>query len=271
MAVYKAYAFFGSAKTGKEGLTVTVDVTKAADDSLVATNQAANEVRTGLYSYSYTSANKDDYLFMFKTADTTVDMQHVPALSTEQLANLDGTISGIPAAVWAVATSTLTGVGTIGKYIMDLIAGVWAYVSRTLTQTAAQVQAAMTGTTMLIHRGDTFTASLSGLGNISARTKLYFTVKGSKSDLDSAAIIGLEETAGLTVLNGAAYSTTTNGSIVVTDAVTGALTITLAPAVTALLAGNGLYYDIQMVTAAGVTTLTASTCNVDADVTRAVS
>lgn len=216
---------------------------------------------------TYTIANQIDANALSGGTDAT----QIRAAIGMNAANLDTQLSGIPAAVWAVATSTLTAAGTIGKYIMDLIAGVWAYVSRTLTQTSAQVQAAMSGTTMLIHRGDTFTAPLTGLGNISTRTKLYFTVKGNKSDLDSGAIIQLEETAGLTVLNGAAYTTVTDGSIVVTDAVTGALTITLKPDVTKSLAGNGLYYDLQIVTATGVTTITAATCNVVEDVTRAVS
>lgn len=170
MAVYKAYAFFSSAKTGKTGLTVTVDVTKAADDSLVATNQAANEVRTGLYSYSYTSANKDDYLFMFKTTDTTVDMQNVPALTTEQLsANLDGAVSEIPASVWNTATSGLTSAGSIGKFVIDLLtaipAAVWNVSVRTLTSFGtliADIVAAILGggTSVFVY---SVTNSVSGL------------------------------------------------------------------------------------------------------------
>lgn len=121
MAVYKAYAFFTASKVGKASITVTVDVYKAADDSQVATGQAANEVAGGLYSYSYTSASNDDYLFIFKTTDTSVDLQNIPALATEQLsANLDAQVSTLPALVWAVATSALTAAGTIGKLLLDL-------------------------------------------------------------------------------------------------------------------------------------------------------
>ena len=233
MAVYKAYAFFTAAKAGKTGLTVTVDVFKAADDSQVVTNQAANEVAGGLYSYSYTNATDDDFLFVFKTADTSVDVQHVPALA---------------------------------------ITPTWSAASRTLTQTAASVVAAVSGSDITAHRGDTLTANLTGLGNISTRTKLYFTVKGDKSDLDSGAVIQLEETAGLTVLNGAVYATVTDGSLVVTNETTGAVTITIKPAVTDDLSGRGLYYDIQMLTAAGVvTTLTNGEFDITEDVTRAIA
>jgi hypothetical protein len=91
-------------------------------------------------------------------------------------------------------------------------------------------------------------------------------------DLDSAAILLIEETAGLTVVNGAVYATVANGDITVDDAAAGDVTITVDEAVTALLSvASGLYYDIQMVTAAGVITLAAGRLTVAADVTRAVS
>lgn len=152
-------------------------------------------------------------------------------------------------------------------------ADVWAYGARTLTQTAAQVAAVLSGSTITATRGDTLSASLTGLGDISARTKLWFTVKADVEQADTAATILLEETAGLTVLNGATYATTANGSITVTDAVTGALTIALAAAVTQYLQAGPYQYDIQMLTASGVTTLTYGMFTVDAspDVTRTVS
>jgi len=233
MAVYKAYAFFTAAKAGKTGLTVTVDVFKAADDSQVVTNQAANEVAGGLYSYSYTNATDDDFLFVFKTADTSVDAQHVPALA---------------------------------------ITPTWSAASRTLTQTAASVVAAVSGSDITAHRGDTLTASLTGLGAINTRSKLWFTVKRDRGDADTAAVLMIEETAGLTVVNGAVYATVTDGSLVVTNETTGAVTITIKPAVTDDLSGRGLYYDIQMLTAAGVvTTLTNGEFDITEDVTRAIA
>ena len=233
MAVYKAYAFFTATKTGKTGLTVTVDVFKAADDSQVVTNQAANEVAGGLYSYSYTNATDDDFLFVFKTADTSVDAQHVPALA---------------------------------------ITPTWSAASRTLTQTAASVVAAVSGSDITAHRGDTLTANLTGLGAINTRSKLWFTVKRDRGDTDTAAVLMIEETAGLTVVNGAAYATVTDGSLVVTNETTGAVTITIKPAVTDDLSGRGLYYDIQMLTAAGVvTTLTNGEFDITEDITRAIA
>ena len=149
---------------------------------------------------------------------------------------------------------------------------VWAESSRTLTQSAASVEAAVSGDMISIHRGDTLTASITGLGDISARTKLWFSVKENKSDADTSAIIMIEESSGLIYLNGAAASVAGNGSITVSDASAGDITVTLAAAETDdLIPQGGLYYDVQMLSAAGVETLSDGPAAVVADVTRAVS
>jgi hypothetical protein len=58
---------------------------------------------------------------------------------------------------------------------------------------------------------------------------------------------------------------------VVTNAVTGALTITIKPAVSKNLPLGGYSYDMQYLTAAGVvTTITTGTFTASGDVTRAV-
>lgn len=246
MADYKFYAFFIASKIGKTGLTVTVDV--YGPGGVEASAQAATEIGGGLYSYTHTDATPGDYMAVFKTADATVDCQHIPDLVTKELPLIDAAISSVDEAVWAATT-------------------------RTLTQTAAQVAAVLAGSDITVQRGDTLSVALTGLGNIAARTKLYFTVKVNPSrDPDTAAILKIEETAGLTVVNGVAYTTVANGDITVDDEADGDVTITVDEAVTALLmVASGLYYDIQMVSAAGVVTLTAGRMTVAADVTRAVS
>jgi hypothetical protein len=149
---------------------------------------------------------------------------------------------------------------------------VWGYASRTLTQTAASVTATVSGSTITITTATSLAATLTGLGNISARTKLYFTVKADKTSADTDALIKIEETAGLQIINGATATTAANGDITVNNAVTGSITIVLAAAETANLARKfGLYYDVKMVTASAVTVLTSGQCNVDLPVTRAIT
>lgn len=150
---------------------------------------------------------------------------------------------------------------------------IWAYARRTLTVPASSGEEP-TGSNIAILRGDTWSVDIEGLGDISARAKLWFTVKKRRSDVDSESIIQIEETAGLVYLNGEdASARAANGSITVTDAAAGNITIKLDEAETAILIhDDGLPYDVQMLdTDADVTTLTIAAASVTDDVTRAIT
>lgn len=141
-----------------------------------------------------------------------------------------------------------------------------------VTLLAVSVAAAVAGSTITCQRGDTLTAALTDIGALTGYSKLWFTVKADKAHTDAQAVLFVEKAAGLTVVNGEAHTTTTNGSITVSDEATGDITITIKPAVTDDLPVMSGYYDVQMSTAAGaVSTLTTGTFTVNADVTRAVS
>lgn len=135
------------------------------------------------------------------------------------------------------------------------------------------VVAVVDGDTITVHRGDQVTITLEGLGSVAARTKLWFSVKTDLvNDTDAEAILGLEESAGLTVLNGAVYTTTADGTITVTDAAAGDITIVLkAGATSQLKPRQNLSYDVQMLSGGQPTTLVTGTLHVTADVTRATS
>ena len=156
-------------------------------------------------------------------------------------------------------------------------ADVWAYGTRTLTQTAAEVAAAVAGSTLTIHRGDTFTATLTGLGSLADYVSLDFTVKSKRSDDDDSAVVRIRLNAtglgdGLLRINAAEAGTPGNGSITIDDLAAGDVTLTLAADETEGLTPHvGYFYDIQMITATAVETLTAGTCNVTADVTRLIA
>jgi hypothetical protein len=91
------YAFFRSARQGKTGLTVTCDVYNVAN-TLVVTAGSATAVGGGFYEYTLASgstATVGEYKAVFKTTDTTVDEQHVPALwsvGRAGIENLDATV-----------------------------------------------------------------------------------------------------------------------------------------------------------------------------------
>jgi hypothetical protein len=75
------YAFFTANKVGKAGIAVTVDVYRGA--AQIVAGAAATEVGGGLYRYilaGVSATPAEAYSAVFKTADATVDAQHIPAL-----------------------------------------------------------------------------------------------------------------------------------------------------------------------------------------------
>ena len=125
-------------------------------------------------------------------------------------------------------------------------------------------------------RGDLWAIALADLGALGTWTKLWLTIKSGYSDPDSAAVVQILLTNpgaggdGLQRLNGA-VATAAQGSIVVDDSATGDLTITVAAVATAQLSPGQLYFDVQILRAAGTTTLAEGTWTVRPDATRATS
>lgn len=155
---------------------------------------------------------------------------------------------------------------------------IWAYSARTLTSTAAEIAATVAADgSLVVHRGDTWSATITGLGDISLREKLWFTAKSRTGDpLDSASKImileyaGTDEDSGLLLIEGAAATSTANGSITVDDEDVGDITITIEAIETAkLVISSRLIYDIQVLNANGdVTTLSTGSLSITSDITR---
>jgi hypothetical protein len=98
-------------------------------------------------------------------------------------------------------------------------------VTATLTQSASQVGAALTGSNLVITTADRLSVSFAGVGDISDRTELWFGFKSDRSDDDTEALILVSEGVGLEYINGAAAGTPANGSITVSDEAAGDLVV----------------------------------------------
>lgn len=178
----------------------------------------------------------------------------------------------------SIGTGVIQWDGTAEIGLNDIPADAWGYSSRTLTQSAAQVAAAVTGSDIVILRGDTFVASLTGLGSLTGYVSLDWTVKRNKANPDDQAIIRIRKNLsgtddGLLVLNGQdASARSANGSITIDDIDTGDVTITLEAEETRNLGtkSGSLYYDLQEITATTVETHTAGSVRIAGDVTRAI-
>lgn len=266
--------------TGGDAPTVNISTTAIADGtvaSAVSGGALTYDTYTKSWGYRLASADLATYLYigMATTTYATASPASVHSLGMVIPDILPSTLA-TPA---QVATELATYDGPTDTEMLAAFAAlnditaaeVWAAATRTLTQSAASVAAVVSGSNITAQRGDSLSISLTGLGDISTRTKLWFTVKTGTTVADTASTVQIEETAGLLYLNGAA-GTSGNGVITVTDAATGALTITLQEADTANLTIGDYVYDVQVLTAAGaVSTLTAGIFIVSADVTRSIT
>lgn len=149
----------------------------------------------------------------------------------------------------------------------------WSYTVKTLSQSAASVIAAVEGSTVTMPWATSWDFSITGLGDVTTRDTLYFTVKRKPKDGDPLSVVQIEETAGLLFINSAAATVAGNGTLTVDDAVAGDVTITLAVAESAKLkTTDNLLYDIKMITVGGLAQLlTMGRFNISDIVTGAIA
>jgi len=101
-----------------------------------------------------------------------------------------------------------------------------------------------------IKRSTDVSFDIIGVGDLTGRTKLYFTVKYMKEKddaTDAQSVIQIEETAGLLYINKTKADTPANGTLTVTDVLAGNITITLAAVESNKLLPNEAYlHDVKM-------------------------
>lgn len=136
---------------------------------------------------------------------------------------------------------------------------------------AAVAVASATPSAITAIRGDTLRRSFLNLGNMTTRTKLWFTVKSDVETDDSASIIQITEAGGLIILDGAVAINPALASIVVDDATTGDVTIYIDETITKGLDVGQLFFDIQWNSATDTLTPVGGKLTVVRDVTRSVT
>ena len=264
------------------GLATQESVNAIPTTPLLAANYTAPDnagigaIKTKTDQLTFTTLNKVDASAtidptgLATSADLAVVDENVDAIKekTDQMAFT------VPNKIDASATVDPTGIATseeleiIGEKVDDVL--------DKLNVSSVEFVTAVIGSTITILRGDTLTASLLNLGSMASYVSLDFTVKASTHQSDDAALIRVRKNAsgltdGLLRLNGAAHITGTDGSITINDAPTGDITIMLKAGVTDDLVPGTYVYDIQLIEAAQVTTLTTGSLIVSADVTRLVA
>ena len=129
---------------------------------------------------------------------------------------------------------------------------------RRLTATAAETEETLAGQDIRITKGSLWEWSVTGLGPITDRVALYFTLKDSRAKSDASALVQISEGDGLLVLHrgpitGASQA---QGAITVDDADAGNLTVRLYSAATLLLptleSKGAAWYDLKVIREADV-------------------
>ena len=165
-----------------------------------------------------------------------------------------------------------TGGICYGFLVQTVADDVWSSGTRTLTQSAAQVISVVRGSAITLPRATYWSFSITGMGSVADKTKLYFTIKHKRTDADSAALVQIEESAGLLYLNSSTAGTPGNGTLTVDDAVAGNVTITLTDDETTKLTEiRSLYYDFKKITAAGSYIMTSGRFNISDVVTESIT
>lgn len=144
----KFVAFYTASKTGKTGLTVTVDLYDPSGSQIV-TGASATAIGGGLYAYTLSTNNsaEGEYAAVFKTTDSTVDSQHIPSLwvlGRAGVENLDAaTSSRLASSAYTAPTAapTVTAIRQEMDSNSTKLSNLDAAVSTRSTLTAAQVNA----------------------------------------------------------------------------------------------------------------------------------
>ena len=245
--------------TDKAGYSLTVTPPTAAAiatavwQSLTTTNWGANTFG----NFVLISNNSNRSVFVTGAGSGHVacdvhamqpDVLNASALATDAVSEIAS----------AVATILLVD-GATNKLKVNADNTVNATVSGTIvnyvTIPSAVAQASIIPLRITMIRGDTLSVQLPAMGTLTGRTKLIFTAKATTNTPDAAALFQITEAGGLVTLLGSG-SVTGTGSLVVANATTGLVNLTLSATATALIPATTTPYvwDCQVIGPSGTRT-----------------
>lgn len=143
----------------------------------------------------------------------------------------------------------------------------------TLSSSGVTIVSAVDGDDVTVYTYSRWNFQLTGLGDISSRTALYFTVKRDpRGEADSVSMLQVKETTGALYLNRAAASSAAYASLVVDNETTGSVTVTVtATGVGSIAPERGLTWEVKEVTADGPAVIAHGAFHIDTAVARATT
>jgi len=184
----------GSGRTLSAG-AIVLGTFSAALQAVIALIDAAISTRATQADVTAIKAKTDNLPASPAAVGSQMDL--VPAPNATAL-------TAIGTAVWSALTAGMAVVGSIGKALSDLLA-VFNATTRTLTQSAAQVAAAVAGPNLAVTRFVTYDQTLTGLTIPATWSVMWLTAKGSKKDPDASAQFMVRVTNGGAASDGGQY------------------------------------------------------------------
>jgi hypothetical protein len=129
-------------------------------------------------------------------------------------------------------------------------------------------------TNIVKYRGTTWVITIENLGVLDNADDIWFTLRRRQSDVESASLVQINLVTGLLISNGVASTTSSNGSLAVTDDITGIVTIILKPVeTTKYLPMQNLNYDLKVLRSDGSVDIIheSNKFSIERDVTRRIT
>ena len=243
------------------GETLTMEVFSLTSDTAQASASATEATnRHGLYVANFTDLPTGSHRCMMVDASNEVSsVQYCTTTAATETVQSYDSLSGISGTVDANIVSADSDFVVNANVV-------------SLSIPATSINAGITDSRIIQYRGDNWSINMTGLPNLTGYSKIWFTVKRSYRDLDSESWIQIDSTTGLLYINSTVATTAANGSIVVNDASTGDITITLSDVESAKLPVNAGEYDVQWMNSTNVVkTISIGDFIVTGDISRVTS
>jgi hypothetical protein len=243
-----AFFFDDDDQVGVTGLTGTIDISNVVTGASAEAGLTPVEVGDGVYS-TVRTLPEADYIGVMKTAAN----GWRASLSVKEIPRIDVSVSSRLA-----DSDWVTGLASILAEIAGIPALVWAWASRTLTMTAAQILAVLTGSTLTITNRVTFSQEISNLTIPATWEKIFVTFKKSRDYPDGAAALqwvvsnpAAASTDGIAVYAGTPGGTSRTLGALTVDQPGGKITIGLQDDIDLALLAGDYDYDIKCLLADG--------------------
>lgn len=278
--LYSALILYTTTAGRFANLTGTPTVTAFDFAGNAISSPTITNIATGVYKVEVTQNDLEDVLF--RVVPHADDLAAFPDVAVMQdkvvhsLTSYAAQLAAIKNKTDQLAFTVPNKVDASATVDTSGIAGnVWAYPIRALTVSSVKPRTLVEGDQFSIYKDTSITIPITGLGDISGYSNLWFTIK-REQDLelaDAQSIVHMDYLTGLLYIN-KAVATAGHGAVMLDDLTLGNLRATITKDGAALLpvyAKEALRWEVKGVAGAVVDILLQGTCYIQPAVTRKIT